>query len=221
MRTNYVLIDFENVQPATLEPLKEEHFRLVVFVGASQSRLPFEVADSLQRLGTRAEYVKISGNGTNSLDFHIAYYIGKLAAEEPTAAFSIVSRDTGFDPLIQHLKSKGLRVRRVKTIAEIPVSKDHQATPPTERIDVVLAYLKRMKTSRPSTVKTLNGTIRALFRKQLSDAEVLQLIETLKELGILSINNTKIVYRFAGDGEIIASAETDLKSIQILDGQME
>ena len=76
MRNNIVLIDFENVQPESLELLAQDHFRVLVFVGANQARLPFEVAASLQKLGARAEYIKISGNGSNALDFHIAYYVG-------------------------------------------------------------------------------------------------------------------------------------------------
>ena len=51
MRTNYVLIDFENVQPTSLSGLDAEHFRVLVFVGASQNKLSFETAAALQRLG--------------------------------------------------------------------------------------------------------------------------------------------------------------------------
>jgi hypothetical protein len=65
---------------------------VIVFLGANQGNLPFEVAVSLQQLGSRAEYIEISGRGPNALDFHIAYYIGRLAAEEPSAYFHIISR---------------------------------------------------------------------------------------------------------------------------------
>ncbi|MFO0005509.1 MAG: hypothetical protein ACK559_30705, partial [bacterium] len=51
MRTQIVLIDFENVQPDKLTSLVGDHFRVVVFVGAHQTRIPFEIADWLQRLG--------------------------------------------------------------------------------------------------------------------------------------------------------------------------
>src|SRR5918996_6045987 len=56
VRTNYVLIDFESVQTKSLELLTHDHFKVIVFVGANQGKLPFEVAVSLQRLGSRAEY---------------------------------------------------------------------------------------------------------------------------------------------------------------------
>lgn len=117
MNTHYVLIDFENVQLASLELLTAEYFKVVVFVGASQNRVPFEVAAALQEFGVRAKYVKVSAKGPNALDFHIAYYLGRLAAAEPTAHFHVISKDTGFDPLVEHLRSQQISVRRVASIA--------------------------------------------------------------------------------------------------------
>ncbi|MDE2614410.1 MAG: hypothetical protein KGL78_13280, partial [Burkholderiales bacterium] len=100
MRTNYVLVDLENVQPDSLDALAQDHFKILLFVGANQTKLPFDLVASMQRLGPHAEYIKISGNGSNALDFHIAYTVGRIAAAEPTAYFHVVSKDTGFDPLI-------------------------------------------------------------------------------------------------------------------------
>ena len=84
MRTN-VLIDYENVQSEDLSALKQDNFRIIVFVGARQTKIPFETAVALQQLGSNAEYVKISGSGPNALDFHIAFYIGQLAEKDPEA----------------------------------------------------------------------------------------------------------------------------------------
>ena len=106
MATNYVLIDFENVQPKNLEILYHHSFKVLVFVGANQTKVPFDLASAMQALGESAQYIKISGNGKNALDFHVAFYIGELTAKEPGAYFHIISRDTGFDTLIKHLKSE-------------------------------------------------------------------------------------------------------------------
>ena len=200
MRTNYVLIDFENVQPESLEQLGHDHFKLFVFVGASQTKLPFEVAASLQRLGPRAEYIKISGNGSNALDFHIAYYIGQLAALDAAAYFHIVSKDTGFDPLIQHLKSKKVFAGRVKAIEDIPLVKASNSKSPAERLQVVLAKLLQLKASKPRAVKTLSSTIASLFQKQLSEEDVAALVRELASDGYLSISGTKVTYALPSDG---------------------
>ena len=62
------------------------------------------MASVLQRMGERATYVKIAGNGSNALDFHIAYYIGRIAATEPDACFNIISKDTGFDSFLSSIR---------------------------------------------------------------------------------------------------------------------
>ena len=194
MRINYVLVDFENVQPASLDALAQDHFQLMVFVGASQTKVPFELAASLQRLGPRAEYIKIAGNGANALDFHIAYTIGRLSATDPTAYFHIVSKDTGFDPLILYLKSKKVFADRVKAIDEIAQVKAANSKLPAERLDVVLLWLRQNTANRPRTVKTLSSTIASRFQKQLAEDEVAALVDELVSRGHIAVVGSKVSY---------------------------
>ena len=69
LRTNYVLIDFESVQPESLAALEHDHFKVLVFVGATQTKVSFKLASEMQRMGDKAEYIKIAGSGPNALDF--------------------------------------------------------------------------------------------------------------------------------------------------------
>jgi hypothetical protein len=199
MRSNIVLIDFENVQPDSLQLLASEHFRVLLFIGANQSKLPFETVAAMQKLGVRAEYVKIAGNGSNALDFHIAYYIGVLSASEPSAYFHIVSRDTGFDPLIQHLKGKKVFAGRVKAIREIPIVKVAASKSPEERIQSVVDKLVQSKVTKPRTLKTLSSSIESFFQKQLSDEEVAAVVAGLLKRGFISVAGTKITYAATSD----------------------
>ncbi|MBA2501353.1 MAG: hypothetical protein H0V27_00600 [Pyrinomonadaceae bacterium] len=200
MRNNYVLVDLENVQPESLAQLAQEHFKVLVFVGANQTKLPFELAASLQQMGSRAEYIKISGNGSNALDFHIAYYIGLLSASDATAYFHIISKDAGFDPLIQHLKTKKVLAGRVKAVTDIPLVKASNSKSPAERLEVVVAKLRRLKASKPRTVSTLKSTIASLFQKQLSDQEVESIVQSLVTEELLSVSGTKVSYSLPSDG---------------------
>ena len=145
MKNNYVLIDYENVQPKNLEILKGHEFSVKVFVGAKQAKLPFELATAMQALGDKAEYIKIDGNGPNALDFHIAFYIGNIAASDPDAYFHIISKDTGFDPLIRHLKSKMIHAYRERDIAEIPILKISNSKSKSERVDAIVEFFKAQK----------------------------------------------------------------------------
>lgn len=194
MRTNYVLIDYESVQPSVLAALEKEHFKILVFVGANQTKVNYEVADSLQRLGPKASYVKISGNGPNALDFHIAYYIGQLAAADKDGFFHIISKDTGFDPLIAHLKTKKIYAGRSRDVNDIPIVKAANSKSPTEKIEVIVANLKQRGPSRPRTVKTLTSTISSLFQKALPEDELAALLEALQKQGYLAVNETKVSY---------------------------
>lgn len=197
MKTNYVLIDYENVQPEAMAVLGEEHFKVIIFVGANQAKVTFDVASALQQMGNRAEYVKITGNGSNALDFHIAYYIGKLASIEPDAYFHIVSKDSGFDPLIQHLKAKKILACRSKDVTEIPIVKAANSKSPTDRLAVVIGDLQRRGSAKPRTVKTLSSTINGIFQKQLSDQEIAALLLGLQKKGSLTVSGTKVSYSLA------------------------
>lgn len=194
MRTNYVLIDYENVQPSSFAGLEMEHFRVLVFVGASQNKLAFETAAAVQKLGARAEYVKIAGNGSNALDFHIAFHLGLLAAQDPTAFFHIISKDTGFDPLIQHLKERKVFVSRFKDVTDIPLLKAANSKTTPEKIDVVIANLRQRGASKPRTLKTLTSTINSLFQKQLNEEDLAALLKGIQFKGLITVDENKVTY---------------------------
>lgn len=120
MKPHYVLVDFENVQPRNLGLLRGGGFRIKVFLGSQQGKLELEFVKAMQAFGEDAEYVQMAGNGKNALDFHLAYFLGKLSAEHPDAAFSIISNDTGFDPLVRYLKAQGIDCKRSGKVTDIP-----------------------------------------------------------------------------------------------------
>jgi hypothetical protein len=192
---NYVLIDFENVQPKNLEILANHPFEVFVFVGAKQVKVPFDLAVAMQELGESAKYIKISGNGPNALDFHIAYYIGELAILDPKGYFHIISKDTGFDPLIRHLKGRNIRVLREKDIAEIPVLRISSTTNSDEKISAIIKNLSGRGQSRPRKVKTLTNTINSLFTEKLEEKELLSIVKQLQKLKYIVVNENNVSYK--------------------------
>ncbi len=191
MRTNYILIDHENVQPDIVPALKQPGCKVIVFVGANQTKLSFETAAALQHLGEAASYVKITGNGPNALDLHIAFHIGQISQRDPASFFHIISKDKGFDPLVKHLKSRKILAMRSASIAEIPLL---QAAASTDKQAIVVARLRSMGASKPTRLKTLTSTVHALFLKQLPEPEVAALVKGLAEGGFIKFNDTQVVY---------------------------
>ncbi|MDB5975043.1 MAG: hypothetical protein JWR07_1803 [Nevskia sp.] len=196
MSTQFILVDFENVQPNNVGPLTGIDKRVKVFVGASQTKVPFELARALQALGSSAEYIQVSGNGSNALDFHIAFYIGKLASENPGASFHIVSKDTGFDPLIKHLSALQIECQRTATFGDVaPPVRISNSKPLTERVDAIVDNLAKRKSGRPRTLKTLGGSIRSLFVNKISEEEVADLVKQLQERKVVVISDGKVSYQ--------------------------
>jgi hypothetical protein len=192
----YVLVDFENVQPKNLEILKEHPFRVLVFIGSNQAKLPRHVVVPMQALGEKAKYVEIAGSGPNALDFHIAYYIGELATREPNAHFHIVSRDKGFDPLILYLRNrKKIHIRRETDLAEIPELRIPDTTSRDEQIDAIVKNLRQRGHSRPRKVKTLQNTINTLFTKKLDQAELDAITDELRKRNLIEVKQNNVSYR--------------------------
>jgi len=196
LKTNYILIDFENVQPKNLGVLKDQDFKVIIFVGSNQTKIPFELVVAMQSLGTSAEYIKIDGNGPNALDFHIAYYIGKLAVENKNAFFHIISKDKGFDPLIKHLKSQKILSMRENSITDIPILKIFNSTSKNERIDAIVTFLKSRGSGKPRKVKTLSNAINcSLFARTLNEQELEAIIQELVSKKIVIKNGVNVSYK--------------------------
>jgi PIN domain len=199
LKTHYVLIDYENVQPKNLSTLKEHPVKVMVFVGANQAKVPFDLAESLQALGGKAEYVKISASGRNALDFHIAYYLGRLVELAPKTAenepsFYVISKDTGFDPLIRHLKSQNVVAERSRDLAELPFLKiSAEKTDDDQKINYIVKNLVGRAQSRPRKRKTLANTINSLF-KNLDPDESDRLVDLLIKRNRIEIKDGKVTY---------------------------
>ena len=196
MKNNYIMIDMENVVPDNLELLDQEWVKVFLFVGKNQTKLPISMVKAVQRLGSRAQYVEMSGTGHNALDFHIAFYIGRIAATDKDAYFHIISKDTGFDPLIDHLKQEHVFADRVTKIEEIPalIQVRIVSKPLSERISFAKERLLKPNAPRPRTRKTLTSHIAAMFLKALPDADISNIIDGLYNDGSIRENGKRLVY---------------------------
>lgn len=194
-KTNYILVDLENVQPDNLHLIIKHNFKVMVFVGANQTKITFELASALQALGKRAEYIKISGNGPNALDFHIAYYIGQTAATDANSYFHIISKDTGFDPLLQHLKTRKITVLRHNDVANIPLLKTMLASNLKERKDIIIEFLHSRGSAKPATLTALSNSIDHCFGKTLNPQQISDLIAQLTKQNYIKVENKKLIFK--------------------------
>ncbi len=183
MKLNFVLIDFENVQPLHLEKLQGLPVEIRVFLGVNQ-RLTVEMVTSLQPFGMAVQYIQLSGNGKNALDFHIAFYLGQLAVKHPGASFHVISKDTGFDPLIAHLKTLKISCRRCAEIEQMPLVQMAAAAPVPASAKAPDAaartFLANPKAPKPRTMAKLRNHLKSHFQSKLSESDLEAVIGRLK-----------------------------------------
>ena len=99
----------------------------------------------------------------------------------------------GFDPLMKHLKLRGVVAQRFPGIASIPSVKPVPFAD-GEQLDLAIAHLRKLKAAKPRTEKTLRGTLHGLFRKELSEDQVSSLFAALCARGVVTVNGTKVTY---------------------------
>ena len=109
---NHVFVDYENVQALDLAVIGCKGVTFTLLIGPHKKKLDVELVEQLFAHAASVELVRLAASGRNALDFTLAYYIGRAVAADPAGFFHIVSKDTGYDPMIAHLRSRHIRVRR-------------------------------------------------------------------------------------------------------------
>lgn len=85
-------------------------------------------------------------------------------------------------------------------VSEIPLVKAANSKSPQQRLEIVVAKLRQLKASKPRTVKTLKSTIASLFQKQLSEGEIIAVLDALHSIGVVAISNEKVTDALPIDG---------------------
>ena len=189
------LLDSENVADFSIINILGMHNKAVIFFGSQQKKLPLEIVIQIQELGNKVKLVQTCGTGKNALDFHIAYYIGKYSEKIPNATFVIISKDKGYDPLISHLNSQGVKASREESVPAVtavepePVMQTAFSEPAEHLYGKVLQFLEKNPTARPTKRLKLHNTIKSACNNQKLQKpaldEVFRMLEFNSKLTLL------------------------------------
>ena len=202
MNDRVLLVDLENVQTVDLAKVPDDA-EVMVFYGIAQKTLPEQLVVQAQPLGTRLKWIKISGQGPNALDFHIAYYLGKALTERPKAQCAVLSKDKGFDPLIRHLHGLGHTCRRVASLKDaFPADSAPATKAPAVKAAVAapvdnyarLLTLLRKEPKPPVTRKKLVNKVASWYLK-LGAPEHQALVQRLFDEGLVVDAGNAIKFR--------------------------
>lgn len=192
--TNHVFVDFENVHEVDHSVIGSKATSVTLFLGAKNTKLDVSLVEKLLEHAASVQLVRLTSSGKNALDFTLAYYVGRAAITDPTGYFHIISKDAGFDPLIQHLKSRHIRAHRHDDFTDLnfsgtPKSAVIPPSPPSDSMTKVLEHLRKNTTNRPKKKKTLAGHLLSHLGKNATEAEVTTLIDALVRADHLSIDD--------------------------------
>lgn len=196
MIASYVLVDYDNAQPARLPELAKARYKVLVFLAGNQDLVSLELATALQRLGANGEYVRAPGEGQHALDLHIAYYVGKITSDNPHARIHVVSSDTRFDPLIEHLRNKHQAAASRSESLDAVVAAQTLIPPPLERLlESVELWLSNQPHHGPRTHAKLHNSLKSFLPKSVTKAERQLMITALRERGYFSTEGNKLVWQ--------------------------
>jgi hypothetical protein len=188
-----LLVDFENVHQVDLAHL-DATFQVIIFVGSSQKSIPIDLVTSAQKLGDRIQWQKVAGSGGNALDFFIACHLGRVLETSPQLHCIVLSKDKGFDPLIRHLNTSGLKSKRINSLLEL---EPKTATADEPNYTRVLALLRKSeKKARPRKRATLSQHIASMFQKNIAQPDIDRIIDILFANKMISESNNTISYDF-------------------------
>ncbi|MEN3940378.1 PIN domain-containing protein [Prosthecobacter sp. SYSU 5D2] len=126
---HHVFIDFENVREIDLSLIGCPNFQFVLLLGAQQTKLNVDVVVKLLEHAGSVQMIRLTAMGKNALDFALVYYAGRAVAAAPKDHFHIISKDTGYDPLLLHLRSTHVRIRRHEDFASLQLLASGRESP--------------------------------------------------------------------------------------------
>jgi hypothetical protein len=200
MENNVIFIDFENLQHIDSNLLKP-NTEIVVLVGLNQNDLSIKFIKQNMDNVSSIKLIKVKASGSNALDFFIAYYLGFYIKENKNKCFIIVSNDGGYDALIRHLSENEISIKRfgykqTGDILEKKMKKDK--TIEEEIVDKskrVIEQIKKEKGPKPSTLKGLKKRIKKIFSGDISDDNILEVVNYMKTNKNIEINKEKVSYK--------------------------
>ncbi|MBX7120611.1 MAG: hypothetical protein K1X42_00630 [Opitutaceae bacterium] len=197
---NHIFVDFENVQEINLNMPTNVAMSLVLFVGEKQRSLKTDLVEQLLSRAANIQLVRLTSSGKNALDFTLAYHLGRTMAGAPTEYFHVVSKDKGFDVLVEHLKGQGHKIERYNAFADMPFLRSvqtapgqlgaprDQVAPARDKLEEFVNNLKLHPAARPKTEKTLRRHLHSHFGSNLTDEQLDVELDKLKKRSGISID---------------------------------
>lgn len=189
---NHVFVNFENVHTFYADLLGTKAVSFVFLLGPRQTKLDAGLVEKMLEHASAVELIRLTSSGNNALDFVLAYNLGRKSLADPTANFHIISKDKGYDALIEHLRSCHIHARRHDSFATLTFSRSPKPVAtlapkpepagPEESVSRVQEHLRKNVTNRPKKKNTLLRHLKSHLGKSATEADAASLLDPWSEI---------------------------------------
>ena len=197
------LIDYENVNFSGLEGVGalNEGDEVVLFYSDSSSTIPMNLHIDVQKSGATMRYIEIRKTAKNYLDFQLAALSGYLVGTTDQTEFIVISRDSGFDSVLDLFNTQDFVGRKVHFSRQdsiggmIPVKRRASSKKPAAKKTPV----KTPPVKKAPAKKISENETKAIGTKkpEISNANKAQIRAKVKDMNLKPTDYTKIYNVFS------------------------
>jgi hypothetical protein len=197
MKLIWGFVDYENT--GTLEGIDiSKYDRLFVFCGPKNNRIKIGTLSSTEF--TKIELIGLKTTGTNNLDFHLTFYLGRSHEKaSKDTEFHVISNDGGFNGLVNHIKNIGRKCKRVSLKNNNQKSNDSAKSsykPPSQCASLVVSRLTQIDgRKRPRKVEPLKNWIKSQCNHMKPSIDVEIIFSELSTNKLISLNGSNVSYK--------------------------
>lgn len=186
------LIDTENVGSSWTEllPILGRNDELLLFYTPNSPGIPYKDLLAIMERPAQMELIPCH-TGKNGLDFQLSSYLGFLLRSSAKAQYVILSRDTGYDPLVQFWNDRGADVVRC-TAKEIAAAR---AAAETEKAK----GRAKEEPKAPSLDERMEKLVPEAFRTPEDIRDMVSIVREYYPSGLQEVNKA-LLSRFGYDG---------------------
>ncbi len=130
------LIDFENISMGGLTGIDQltADDQILLFYSEMANKISIDLHLQLERCPAKREYFCVKTGRKNALDFQLATHLGYLIATHPKTHYAIVSKDEGFNALVDFWEQRNCHVHRCVNLTPAPSTNDQTPSPLAEAL---------------------------------------------------------------------------------------
>ncbi|MDD6350977.1 MAG: PIN domain-containing protein [Lachnospiraceae bacterium] len=166
------LIDYENVHYAGWEGIEKltKEDEVILFYSENASTIPMELHIKVVNSGANLRYIHVAKTAKNYLDFQLSALSGYLVAQTDQTEFVVVSKDTGYNAVVDFWNQQDFAGRKVHFVRREQIAEISEVKKPAPKKKA--AKKTKAKANSNTKANTKTGTNANVDVKDKSDAKM-------------------------------------------------